>query len=117
MKLSLTLSHYCGALRHTHKATEKDKGRSGIFRVFQDNTYETNLTDRAELRLPGSYLKDLGMPLLRANMQRRSTPAVGCVDLSPQANQVLHNEMLIGSHGNLESTLQTSRRKFKLSVI
>lgn len=56
------------------------------------------------------------MPLLSANMQRRPTPAVCGVDLSPQANQVLHNEMLIGSHSNLESTLQTSRRKFKLLV-
>lgn len=45
------------------------------------------------------------MPLLSADMQRRPTPAVCGVHLSPQANQVLHNEMLIGSHSNLESTL------------
>lgn len=64
-----------------------------------------------------SYLKDLGMPLLSTNMQRCSTPAVRGVDLSPQTNQVLHNKMLIGSHSNLESTLQTSRRKLKLLVI
>lgn len=71
----------------------------------------------AELCLPGSYLEDLGMPLLSADMQWCPAPAVCGVHLSPQANQVLHNEMLIGSHSNLESTLQTSRRKFKLLVI
>jgi len=73
--------------------------------------------DRTELCLPHTHLEDLGMPLLSANMQWRSTPAVCGVDLSPQANQILHNEMLVGSHSNLESTLQTLRRKFQLLVI
>lgn len=58
-----------------------------------------------------SYLKHLAVALLSTDMQRCSSPAVCGVHLRPEVHQILHNEMLIGSHCHLKGTLWISRGK------
>lgn len=60
-----------------------------------------------------SYLKHLGVALLCTNMQRGSSPAVSGINLGPEVHQILHNEVLIGSHCHLKGTLRAFRVKNK----
>lgn len=61
--------------------------------------------------LAASYLKHLGVALLSTNMQGGSSPAVSRIHLGPEVHQILHDEVLIGSHCHLKGTLWTFRGK------
>lgn len=57
-----------------------------------------------------SHLKAEGVAFLGAHVQRRATPEVMSVDVGPLTQEVPHDQVVVGRHGDLESCLHAHAR-------